>query len=337
MRYLIIALSMLLCPAISVHAQISVDVGLPGINIGINVPASPELAPMPGYPVYYAPRANSNYFFYDGLYWVYQEDNWYASSWYNGPWQLVGPEDVPLAVLRIPVRYYREPPVYFRGWRDDAPPHWGEHWGRDWEARRSGWDQWDHRSAPPAAPLPDYQRQYSGDRYPRAAEQQHAIRSENYRYLPREAVTRQHYHQQGNPGSLRAEPQHQAPVLQRSSTQPQHLQPNQQRQQLQPMQPQPERPVQQTHPSQPVHQTQSMLPPPQMQRAQTAPQDRGRENQVAPPSALLIIPVGVSAKRIFPSGVAASAMMPNAAPRFGVVKVRPSSEETQRGIAAGWG
>ena len=126
MRYLIIALSMLLCPAISVHAQISVDVGLPGINIGINVPAYPELAPMPGYPVYYAPRANSNYFFYDGLYWVYQEDNWYASSWYNGPWQLVGPEDVPLAVLRIPVRYYREPPVYFRGWRDDAPPHWGE-------------------------------------------------------------------------------------------------------------------------------------------------------------------------------------------------------------------
>ena len=123
MRYLIIALSMLLCPAISVHAQISVDVGLPGINIGINVPAYPELAPMPGYPVYYAPRANSNYFFYDGLYWVYQEDNWYASSWYNGPWQLVGPEDVPLAVLRIPVRYYREPPVYFRGWRDDAPPY----------------------------------------------------------------------------------------------------------------------------------------------------------------------------------------------------------------------
>ena len=47
---------------------------------------------MPGYPVYYAPRINSNYFFYDGMYWVYQRDNWYASSWYNGPWGLVAPE-----------------------------------------------------------------------------------------------------------------------------------------------------------------------------------------------------------------------------------------------------
>ena len=118
MRSLLFALSMLLCPLISAHAQVSV-------GISINLPGYPELAPIPGYPVYYAPRARTNYFFYDGLYWVYEGDNWYASNWYNGPWQLVSPEDVPLFVLRIPVRYYRRPPVYFRGWNGNAPPHWG--------------------------------------------------------------------------------------------------------------------------------------------------------------------------------------------------------------------
>ncbi len=278
MRYLLIALAMLLGPVPAAHAQISVGIGVPGINIGITVPAYPQLVLVPGYPVYYDPRATSNYFFYDGLYWVYQGDNWYASSWYNGPWQVVGPEYVPLWVLRVPVRYYRQPPVYFRGWRADAPPRWGEHWGRDWEARRGGWGQWDRR----AAPLPVYQRQYSGDRYPRAAEQQRSIRSENYRYQPREAVTRQHFQQPGTPGSSRAKPQQQAPVQPRAATQPQHLQPNQQRQQAQPTQPHPAQPVQQTQPLRATHQTQPVQPPPQMQRPQTAPQDKGRENKAAP-------------------------------------------------------
>ena len=129
MRYVLIALWLLSCSATSAVAQVSIGVGLPSVNIGINIPSFPDLVPVPGYPVYYAPRQNSNYFFYDGMYWVYQADNWYASSWYNGPWDIVSPEDVPLFVLRIPVSYYRDPPRYFRGWRSDAPPRWGEHWG----------------------------------------------------------------------------------------------------------------------------------------------------------------------------------------------------------------
>jgi hypothetical protein len=225
MRYLLVASSLLLGSVTSAQAQVSVGVGigiaLPSVEIGINVPVYPELVPVPGYPVYYAPRASVNYFFYDGAYWVYQGDNWYASSWYNGPWQLVGPEYVPLFVLRVPVRYYRQPPVYFRGWRADAPPRWGEHWGRDWERRRGRWDRWDRRSAPRAAPLPVYQRRYSGDRYPREPEHQHSIRSEQYRYRPREAVTRQRFEQHGHPGHSRAEPQRQGPVQQRWSPQQQ--------------------------------------------------------------------------------------------------------------------
>src|SRR5258706_15841132 len=117
MRYAIIVLLMLLGSAPSAIAQVSI-----GVSIGINLPVYPEFVQVPGYPVYYAPRVNSNYFFYDGLYWVYLGDNWYASEWYNGPWALVAPEVVPLYILRIPVRYYRRPPAFFRGWRADAPP-----------------------------------------------------------------------------------------------------------------------------------------------------------------------------------------------------------------------
>lgn len=267
MRYLAIALSTLLCPFVSAHAQIGVNV-----DIGVNVSAYPELVLVPGYPVYYDPRADWNYFFYDGLYWVYQSDNWYASSWYNGPWERVDPEDVPLFVLRVPVRYYRRPPVYFRGWAAEAPPHWGEHWGRDWEARRSGWDRWETRSAPPAAPLPGYQRQYSGDRYPRAVQRQRSIQSENYHYQPHEAVTQRHIQPPGHPSSSRVEPQRRPPVEQRLPPEQQRVPQNQQRQQSPAKEPPTAQPVQS---AQPKHQ------PPQ-RHPQTGPQDRGQEGRTEP-------------------------------------------------------
>jgi hypothetical protein len=188
MRYLLIALALMCSTATTAFARVDV-------SIGINLPVYPRLVAVPGYPVYYAPGLQSNYFFYDGLYWVYENDNWYSSTWYNGPWGVVDRFDVPLYVLRVPVRYYRHPPSYFRGWRADAAPRWGDHWGRDWEQRRAGWNQWNRGSTPRAAPLPTYQRQYSGDRYPRS-EQQVQIHNQGYRYQPREAVVQQHYQQQ---------------------------------------------------------------------------------------------------------------------------------------------
>lgn len=190
-RPLLIVLGMLLSPAASADVQVSIGIGLPHVSIGINVPAYPRLVVVPGYPVYYAPSMQANFFFYDGMYWVYQDNYWYSSSWYNGPWWVVGPEYVPVYVLRVPVRYYSRPPPYFRGWRPDAPPRWGEHWGRDWEQRRSGWDRWDRREAPQPAPRPDYQREYSGDRYPKQVEQQLELHEQKYRYEPREPVVRE--------------------------------------------------------------------------------------------------------------------------------------------------
>ena len=133
MRYRLLLLWMLFCSVPLATAQVSIGVALPGVSIGINVPLFPELVRVPGYPVYYAPREETNFFFYDGRYWVYQSDDWYASSWYNGPWQRVAPTVVPLYLLRVPVRYYRNPPAYFSGWQPNAPPRWGQHWGNEWE------------------------------------------------------------------------------------------------------------------------------------------------------------------------------------------------------------
>jgi hypothetical protein len=88
-RNVILVLGVLMSPLASSATQVSVGLSFPNVSIGINVPAYPRLARVSGYPVYYAPQLDANYFFYDGMYWVYQDDYWYASSWYNGPWARV--------------------------------------------------------------------------------------------------------------------------------------------------------------------------------------------------------------------------------------------------------
>ncbi|MDP1647738.1 MAG: hypothetical protein Q8M01_06000 [Rubrivivax sp.] len=266
MRYLLLALPLLLGQVPAAQAQVTVGIGieLPGVRIGINLPVLPDLVRVPGYPVYYAPQAQANYFFYDGLYWVFQGDNWYASSWYNGPWRRIGPDHVPVYVLRVPVRYYRQPPAYFRSWRADAPPRWGEHWGSDWQQRRPGWDRWDRRAAPPPAPLPTYQRKYPQSRYPQEPERQHSIRSENYRYQPRDPQVRQHYQMPD-----RAPTRESRPAVPQRRVAPE--------QRVAPRPPAP--PPQAEHRARP-----QPAPTPREQRPQAAPQDRSRDPGRAEPS-----------------------------------------------------
>jgi hypothetical protein len=46
------------------HAQVRID-------IGIQLPGPPGLVVIPGMPVYYAPRASANLFFYAHQYWAF--------------------------------------------------------------------------------------------------------------------------------------------------------------------------------------------------------------------------------------------------------------------------
>ncbi len=269
MRYLFVVTLLVLSPLSSTVGQVSIQIGLPSVSIGFSQPYYPELVAVPGYPVYYAPGSDSNFFFYDGMYWVYEQDNWYASSWYNGPWSLVAPYAVPVFILRVPVLYYRHPPAYFRGWQQDSPPRWGEHWGNDWERQRSGWDRWDRRSAPAPAPLPVYQKQYSGNRYPQP-EQQHALQTQHYRHEPGDEAVKRVYQEQrqhaGQAPSQRAEPATEAP---RTQPQPAREAPH--------MQQQPAREAQQPAKEAPRTQSQPAREAPHMQPARAPEQDKGQQ------------------------------------------------------------
>jgi hypothetical protein len=245
----------------SAGAQISFGVAVPGLSIGIDVPRFPRLVRVPGLPVYVDEQVAANYFFYDGLYWVLRDDRWYQSSWYDGPWRYTANDEVPLFVLRVPVRYYRQPPPYFQGWGANAAPRWGERWGPQWQNAHRDWNQWDRRSQPTAAPLPSYQRQYSGERYPRAPEEQSALHSQNYRYRGSDGAPAQS-------GGPRAE---QSPA-QGPGQRP--FQRQDQRQDQQPREPDRQRP-------QPGSEPGGQARP--QQAPERGPGDRGREGQARPP------------------------------------------------------
>ena len=192
MRFAPVLVSLLVSAAAEAATSINIFIGEPTQRIAIENPVYPELVRVPNYPVYYAPRARSNIFFYDGLYWAYHDDRWYASTWYNGPWGLVDPVSVPSYVLRVPVRYYRDPPAYFKSWAVDAPPRWDVHWGSSWSQQRTGWSEWNRSSVPAPAPLPVYQREYTRDRYP-DVQQQLVLQNQRYTYTPRETAVKSYY------------------------------------------------------------------------------------------------------------------------------------------------
>ncbi|HEX6795385.1 MAG TPA: hypothetical protein VF304_16170 [Casimicrobiaceae bacterium] len=228
MRKALAVLAILFCSTTPAFGQVSFAFDSPGVSIGFNVPVYPQLVRIPGYPIYYAPQLDANFFFYDGLYWVFNDGNWYASAWYNGPWDLVSPDAVPLFILRVPVRYYREPPVFFRGWARNAPPRWGAHWGARWEDQHRGWDRWNRASAPAPAPLPTYQRQFAGNRYPSRGEQR-TLESRNYHYQPRDRFAQQHV-QRGPVQSAQAPQRQQRSVTAAEGARNAERAPNQNRQ-----------------------------------------------------------------------------------------------------------
>lgn len=173
-----------------IYYPATVQVAGPGATMRFSVRDYPDLVPVTGLPVYYAPGVQANYFFYDGLYWVYEDDNWYASTWFDGPWSYVRVDVVPVVVLHIPVYYYRRPPRWFAAWHANEPPHWDQHWGAGWEQRHPDWRRLPP-VLPPLAPRPDYQRDYGGHRYP-APDRQRELHHQNYRYTPRDPVDLPH-------------------------------------------------------------------------------------------------------------------------------------------------
>ena len=145
MKRIVLGALLVTAVAVPVAAQVRV-----GVNIGIQLPGPPALVVVPGTPVYYAPRAPANVFFYAHQYWVFANGGWYVGPTWNGPWGVVEPMYVPPPILQVPVRYYPAPPPPWAGWRREAPPRWGPHYGREWreEAHERNWREREARWEP---------------------------------------------------------------------------------------------------------------------------------------------------------------------------------------------
>ena len=113
------------------------------VDIGIHFPAPPPLVVIPEAPqVQYvppAPAVSANLFFYNSQYWVFANGGWYVSTGYDGPWIVVAPVYVPAPLLRVPVRYYHEPPGHWRESPPERGPRWEREYGREWDEHRKGW------------------------------------------------------------------------------------------------------------------------------------------------------------------------------------------------------
>jgi hypothetical protein len=188
MRHLIlatsIATSMLLYAAVPAHAQVSVGIQSHGVSIGFNVSAYPRMVAIPGYPVYYDPRMSSNYFFYDGLYWVVPGQQLVFERLVRWP---VGPDRAAVCARVRAARsgsLLRPAASLFCRLERGCCPALGEYWGNDWQQQRSGWDSLGSSIRLSSRAVAGLSAQYSGSRYPRAVDQQYSIQATNYRYHP---------------------------------------------------------------------------------------------------------------------------------------------------------
>jgi hypothetical protein len=113
--------------------------GQGAIQLGFYLQGFPTLVPIEATPVYVAPQVPANYFYLNDTFWVFADGVWLASGFYNGPWQVVDADNVPMELLQIPIQYYQQPPSYFSEWSVYEPPYWPQIFGELWFSRHSDW------------------------------------------------------------------------------------------------------------------------------------------------------------------------------------------------------
>lgn len=127
-------------PGPTMADNLSVGIRTDGLSLGINIGEPPKLVVVPGTPVYHVPTVNYNYFFYDGRYYLFHSGAWYFSAFYNGPWTVVALQQVPQAILTVPVEYYRVPPGHWK--KKHGPPPWAAAGGQGKDKKNKGKKKW---------------------------------------------------------------------------------------------------------------------------------------------------------------------------------------------------
>ena len=101
--------------------KINIGLGVPAVPPPVVITTPPQLVVVPGTPVYYAPEAAANLFFYKGHYYTVVNGVWSTAPAYNGPWVVIQIGRVPRPVLAMPVEYYKIPPGHLK---KKGPPPW---------------------------------------------------------------------------------------------------------------------------------------------------------------------------------------------------------------------
>ncbi len=77
----------------------------------ITLAAPPPLVVVPSVPtVQYVPSGPHNLFVFGGRYYSFHNGYWFQAGHFNGPWAHIKREKVPVAVIGVPVTYYRVKP-----------------------------------------------------------------------------------------------------------------------------------------------------------------------------------------------------------------------------------
>ena len=128
-----LALALWIAPAEAGDVNVGINIGVPAPP-AIVIAAPPQLAVVPGSPVFYAPALEVNFFSYGGRYYTYSGGAWFMSRHYRGPWSYVAVAHVPPPVLAVPVAYYRVPPGHVKKF-SGGPPHGNPHGNKGHKGR----------------------------------------------------------------------------------------------------------------------------------------------------------------------------------------------------------
>ncbi|HTK69640.1 MAG TPA: hypothetical protein VL857_07520 [Candidatus Eisenbacteria bacterium] len=152
------ALLALLIPAVlpaqseaAVSVGVSLHVGDPYRGLSLHFSSAPRLALIPASQVYYVPSYDRDLYRYGNAWYTTQDDCWYQSSSYNGPFVQIDVSSVPRPIWNIPNRYRRSwggsqaqaysdpgsqaPTSHDRGWNR------GGHQGWNGNRGQNGWQQ----------------------------------------------------------------------------------------------------------------------------------------------------------------------------------------------------
>lgn len=107
-----------------------------GFNFGIPAPyipppprfvftAPPTVYLIPGTYVYYVPYITTPMFFFSGYWYLYDDDRWFRSGSYSGPWGYIPTRNVPAVFGSISSDYYKTSPGKVKSHQRHQYKTWG--------------------------------------------------------------------------------------------------------------------------------------------------------------------------------------------------------------------